>query len=313
MDFSIIIPAKNEEKNIAACLDSISAVDYPKDLYEVIVIDNGSTDRTVDIAESKNADVYVQPDLTISGLRNYGAEQAQGKILAFLDADCTVKEDWLKNAAKYLCIESVVSFGSAAVLPHETTWVQRAWFPVRNRDRVKKNVEWLESANVFVRKDSFEKVMGFDETLMTCEDYDLSVRLRSVGDIVYDPDIVAVHHREPATINDFFKKEIWRSKSNRERFFSLGFDKNEIPSLLIPPIYFILFCSFFIFLILFGFYDGDELNFSVVLFLIIFQTPIFLISIKKVFPSKEILNYFQLFFLLNIYFFARGLSFFSKN
>ncbi len=313
MDFSIIIPAKNEEDYIANCLDSIFQVSYPKDKYEVIVVDNGSTDRTVEIAKEKGANVFVRPDLTISGLRNFGASQGKGTLLAFLDADCTVSMDWLKNSAIYLDDKNVASFGSSAVLPEKTTWVQRAWYYIRKRDLRCQDVEWLESANVFARKDSFEKVGGFNETLLTCEDYDLSVRLSQEGKIFYDPRVVVVHHREPATIKNFFRKELWRSISNRERFLSFDFKKSEIPSLILPPIYIFLFCVFWFIFFIFGLYDGSDLNLDVLLVFFVFQIPVFLISIKKVFPSKSIIHYLQLYYLLNVYFLARGISFFSKH
>ncbi len=138
MDFSIIIPAKNEEKNIQNCLQSIAAIDYPADKFEVLLIDNGSTDKTVAVAESWGAKVFLKPELTISGLRNFGAQQSKGKILAFLDADCTVDKNWLNAASVYLEDTAVVSFGSPAVIPLNATWVQKAWFNIRKKNKLLK-------------------------------------------------------------------------------------------------------------------------------------------------------------------------------
>ena len=81
MLFSIIIPAKNEEHNIGKCLDSILAVDFQLERFEVIVVDNGSTDRTVQVSKTKGATVYFEPELTISGLRNFCC--FQGKRRSF--------------------------------------------------------------------------------------------------------------------------------------------------------------------------------------------------------------------------------------
>ncbi|MEZ4485581.1 MAG: glycosyltransferase family A protein, partial [Syntrophotaleaceae bacterium] len=149
MDFSIIIPAKNEEHNIGRCLDTIMALDYDRKRFEVLLIDNGSSDRTVEIASAKGARVFILPDVTISRLRNFGAEQAGGRILAFLDADCTVAANWLQEAARYLGDESTACFGSPPGLPDRATWVQQAWYLVRRKKQPVEETAWLESMNMF--------------------------------------------------------------------------------------------------------------------------------------------------------------------
>ena len=87
MKFSVIIPMKNEEKFIGPCLSSICNNNFPVGEYEIICIDNGSTDNTVEIAKSHTDKVYLLPGVSISALRNFGANKASGKFLAFVDAD----------------------------------------------------------------------------------------------------------------------------------------------------------------------------------------------------------------------------------
>jgi glycosyltransferase involved in cell wall biosynthesis len=313
MDFSIIIPAKNEEINISNCLDSIRAINYPTEKYEVIVVDNGSSDQTVEIATSKGAKVFVLPDLTISALRNYGASQAEGQILAFLDADCTVDSDWLKAAATYLDADDVVSFGSPAILPDVTTWVQRAWFPVRGKQVGVFEVDWHESANVFVRKDAFEVVGGFDESLVTCEDYDLSVRLRKYGRLLSDDRIRAIHHREPATISEFYSKELWRATSNRERLLGKKFDFHELPSLLLPLIYLFLGVLTVVCFLALNFFDTRSMVWGFLLLLFAWQGPLIFIAIWKNRNKFRFLESFQLYLLVNVYFLARGVATIRKS
>jgi glycosyltransferase involved in cell wall biosynthesis len=110
---SIIIPAYNEEDNIAKCLQSINAQMEQGIDYEIIVVDNGSTDRTREIAEKLKAKVFALPEVNISALRNFGAEASSGDILAFLDADCLVKDGWLKNAVSILDDPAVAMVGSS--------------------------------------------------------------------------------------------------------------------------------------------------------------------------------------------------------
>ena len=307
--FSIIIPVKNEQVNIGLCLDSIGQLQWDKDKYEVIVVDNGSTDRTVEIAMQKGAAVYIKPGLTISGLRNYGASRASGEVLAFLDADCTIGCSWLANASPYLQRKEVACFGSPPIIPEDATWVQKAWFAVRKRSADICDVDWLESMNMFVRRDAFSISGGFDESLITCEDYDLSLRLKRIGSIVSDRSIVAVHHGEASTVRHFFRKELWRGKSNFSGMNRHGLTLSEIPSLLAPSFHCLIWISWF-----FSLLAGNlALIIVISVFLIIWQTFLLVVCVRKLLPLESIVSLLQLHFLLNIYLFARGVGVFFSG
>jgi glycosyltransferase involved in cell wall biosynthesis len=308
MDFSIIIPAKNEEKNIGHCLDSINAMDFETGRFEVLVIDNGSSDRTVEIVRTKGAKVFVMPDLTISGLRNFGASKAGGKILAFLDADCTVAPTWLASAAHYLDNNEIACFGGPPGIPDEGTWVQKAWFRVREKKSEVIEVEWLESMNMFIPRKTFLAVGGFDESLVTCEDYDLSLRLMRLGKIIADRRIVAVHHGEAADLRHFFRKELWRATSNFQGVKSHGFHWRELPSLVVPPVYCLLPLLAIGYALTRILLDGDALDGGLAALLIGWQAPLALLAAWKVRDSWDVRVVSQLFVLLNVYFFARGIA-----
>ncbi|MCL2790717.1 MAG: glycosyltransferase [Desulfobulbus sp.] len=310
MDFSIIIPAKNEQKHLPSCLDSLSQLDYPQEAYEILVIDNGSTDNTVAIAKQYGAKVFIRPELTVAGLRNFGASYAQGRYLAFLDADCTVASDWLAAASLWPKQANVCCFGGPPESPGNGTWVQKAWYIVRCKQHMTEEVEWLESMNMFVRKEIFDQVHGFDETLITCEDYDLSLRLRQHGRIVADKRIRTVHHGEAATLGHFYRKESWRGVSNFSGLGRHGLHLRELPSLL-APIVFVLCLAVTTAGLVVSVVKGDTLLFwSVVAFLLLWQLPIFLLAMLK----GRVSNSFQLrcglYLLLNTYFLARGMAMF---
>lgn len=309
MQFSIIIPAKNEAANIGRCLDSIFNIDWDRNKYEVIVVDNGSTDQTVEIVREKGAQVFVRPELTISGLRNFGAAHAAGKILVFIDADCTVAASWLEKASLYLIRKNVACFGSPPIVPDNATWVPKAWFAVRKKESDLCETDWLESMNMFVRKEVFASVGGFDESLITCEDYDLSMRLKKYGLIISDSSIVAVHHGEAATVGHFFRKELWRGKSNFAGMRQHGLTMSEIPSLFAPSLHCLLWLGWLISLMS----GALSLTAAFSLALFIWQALLFIKCLRKSLPELSIASLVQLHFLLNIYLFARGVGVFSSG
>ncbi|NOY53153.1 MAG: glycosyltransferase [Deltaproteobacteria bacterium] len=299
MLISIIIPARNEEMNIVRCMKSIHANTFSSKEYEVIVVDNGSTDRTADLAKSCGGIVYRRPGVTVSALRNYGAKKSRGKVLAFLDADCTVERDWLESASRYFQREDVACFGSPPYIPANPTWVQQTWLLVRNPEEKLRETDWLESMNLFVRKDAFEQVGGFDETLTTCEDVDISYRLSAQGKIISDPDIKAIHHGEARTIREFFRKELWRGKSNYRGALRHGFRFKEVPSLVLPFYFGIFVLLIFILLVI-----RAETTWLYAM-IILWQTPLMISAGLKIRHNSGMRQYPHLLLLYNVYYLAR--------
>ena len=99
---SFIIPAYNEENNISNTIDMIKKYVPDEISYEIILVDHGSKDNTSDIAREKGCKVLIKDHGTIAGLRNYGAENAQGDILIFIDADVHLTNQWQKNIRKII-------------------------------------------------------------------------------------------------------------------------------------------------------------------------------------------------------------------
>jgi cellulose synthase/poly-beta-1,6-N-acetylglucosamine synthase-like glycosyltransferase len=310
MDFSVVIPAKNEQKYLPACLDSLARLDYPPSAYEVLVIDNGSTDNTVEIAKQYGAQVFIRPELTIAGLRNFGASHAQGRFLVFLDADCTVAPNWLTAASRWLDQEDVCCFGNPPEIPEQSTWVQKAWCCVRRKRDTVEEAEWLESAHMFIHKEFFDRVYGFDESLVTCEDYDLSLRLKRYGRIITDKRILVIHHRDPATLSQFFQKERWRGMNNFSGLVRHGLHLRELPSLLAPTVF--LLCLVVTIVVLAISIAKEELLWFwlSVTFLLLWQSPIFALAMLKGKKSASIQLCLGLYLLLNTYFLARGTAMF---
>lgn len=303
---SVIIPCFNEEKNIGMCLDSIFAVDYPKHLFEVIVVDNGSTDRTCDIAQKYNIVLLRDDKRKVSGLRNLGAESATGEVLAFVDADCIVFHNWLSAAREYFYKNDVISWGSPPVVTENATWVQKTWYLIRQKKNAKEEVEWLESMNLFVRRKDFFKVKGFNEKLETAEDVDFCYRIGQTGKIISDIDIKVIHNGEAKDLKTFVKKEIWRGTNNLSGIRSHGLSTKEIPSLIVPLYYGLMLPV----LLLLGILLKLPAFFFIILGLYI--APVFVVILKTAWKlnsfKKEL---FFLFFLLQVYFLSRSIALFK--
>ena len=238
---SIIIPAYNEEKFIGETLKTIEKIKYLKDKYEVIVIDNGSKDRTYDIAKKYTNNVFCYPNgTTIAAVRNYGAKKAKGEIFAFIDADCIVTMDWMKNAVKGLTNKVGVIGSKPFTREYDSTWVQKIWSIIvpKSIDKPVK-VEWLSTQNMILKRELFEKVGGFNEELETCEDVDICYRLSKISTILYDPSVKVYTLRDPKTLYELFLKEIWHGKSTYRGITGHGFRLREVFGSIVLLCYFI--------------------------------------------------------------------------
>ena len=180
--FSIIIPSYNEEDNIVRCVESIRANNGNRFPFEIILVDNGSTDRTVSKAKSNGIHIIENESgkrHKIAVLRNLGTREAKGKILAFLDADMTVPSNWLENAWDYFRNGYEGALGFVETVPPEAGWVGKVWGERSLHQRKEKmDVTFLPGRNICINRQVFNKINGFNESLLTSEDKDLTVRVR---------------------------------------------------------------------------------------------------------------------------------------
>jgi len=183
---SIIITTKNEEKNIGNCLKSIvnSAETFQASSeqtpvsdqtssisYEIIVVDNNSTDRTKEIARKYTSHVYNKgPER--SAQRNYGMiEKARGEYVMYLDADMILNPTVIKKAVEKFQSSSSKPQASnvslVALYIPEIVLGNSFWSRVRRFERSFYDGTVIDSARIF-KKDVFEKVGGFNEKLYAC-------------------------------------------------------------------------------------------------------------------------------------------------
>lgn len=303
---SFVIPVLNGEDDIARCLHSIKNLHFLPEAYEVIIMDNGSTDRTPDVVRELGFDCWVVPKVHVSTLRNQGVARAEGDFIAFVDADVEITPDWLQNGLAVFQDHRVVASGCFPGVPQKATWVQRAW-DVHQRGRqpayATHPVAWLPSMNLIVRRKDFLAVGGFNEQLETTEDVDLCYRLGQRGTILWNSAMEAVHWGEARDLRTFWRKERWRSTSNFHGVLSHGLRWDELPSLGYP-LYALCGVAFFMLGSVIDLWHGQFLLVPLSLALLIL--PALGLALNTVCLARQPAVTLQLFLLYFIYGLARA-------
>lgn len=210
---SIVMPALNEGKCIQRSLKALLNLESVGLEREIIVVDNGSSDNTVELCKAYGVRVVIKKGGTIGSLRNFGAGLASGDLLAFLDADCVVPKDWIAKALNYLENENKTILGFRLSLPEDPNWVAQCWDLLFAKRDVTTEVDWLPTGNMVMSREVFSTVNGFDERLESNEDYDFCYRIKQEGcKIISSSDTAVVHLRPPQSLTQIFKKELWHGK-----------------------------------------------------------------------------------------------------
>lgn len=214
--FSIVIPAHNEEAVIGRCLESLEAMDYARERYEVIVVDDASTDRTAEIARSHAARVITQDCSSIAEVRNLGVRHSSGEIVAHLDADMVVDPRWLSRAEEHFADGLTGALYFKEDVPAEAPWIARIWYgPFRaDKSRVRR-MDYLASCNLFVRRELHDEVGGLDEDLSRGRkggsDKEYTYRIGRLGyPLLSDPSLHMLHLGYEKSLAEFLRKEFWR-------------------------------------------------------------------------------------------------------
>jgi rSAM/selenodomain-associated transferase 2 len=163
MDLSIIIPTLNEEKYIGETLNHVYQNLSDKYSWEIILVDNGSQDRTTSLAKGFIVSIYNKPGFIGKKYLslNFGAQQAKGKYLMFLDADCQVPKHFDESIVNTLCHKNNV--GGAFEFKMAKGGIIFSAIELINRIRYRISKKYYGDQGVFCSKEAFEQIGGFPE------------------------------------------------------------------------------------------------------------------------------------------------------
>ena len=194
---SIIIPVYNGDKYIKKCLDSLSRQTLPASQYEIIIVDNGSTDNSIRIAESYRTRTVKELKRGSYAARNTGVKIARGKLIGFTDIDCLAAADWLEQAVKCYhdnknvdIIAGKVDFISDQPL---NVWGYFDQNTFLNQEYAIKSGS-AKTANMFVKRSLFGKVGFFDDSLFSGGDVYWTAKAVEKGAAIYYHPAAVVYH-----------------------------------------------------------------------------------------------------------------------
>jgi len=214
---SVVIPTKNAAHFLGDCLQSVRAQDFPASDVEIMVVDNFSTDDTKAVAERHGVIVHrVGPER--SAQRNYGAQQARGELLLFLDADMTLAPNALRACAAVMSDPGVVG----CFIP-ERIKGKGFWIRVRDFERSFYDATVIDAVRC-IRRRAFLEVGGYDTVLWAAEDWDLDRRLATKGRFAV-ADTFLEHNEGQFDFGRYVKKKAYYATNFSAYFAKWGRDE----------------------------------------------------------------------------------------
>ncbi len=208
--FSVIVCSHNGSHRIGRCCDELLGLDYPD--FEVIVVDDGSTDGTGETAEALGIRVIRTPHVGLSGARNVGLAAATGDLIAYIDDDAYPDSDWLRYLATTFQTSDCVGVGGPNIVPEEDGLIAHCVanapggpIHVLITDR---EAEHIPGCNMAFRREALVAIGGFDTQFRTAgDDVDVCWRIRDRGWTLGFNAAAVVWHYRRATVGAYWKQQ----------------------------------------------------------------------------------------------------------
>ncbi len=214
---SVIVPAYNTEKTIQKTLVALNNQNYLKNNFEIVCVDDGSTDGTKEIIKRfKRVKLIVAEHKGPAAARNLGVKHAKGEILLFTDADCVPSKNWIRNMAEPFRDKEIEGVsGTYKTLNKNSLTARFAGYEINERHkklRKEKYTDFIGTYSAGYRRKTFLEFGGFDTTFSTAsgEDPELSFKMSMKKlKMIFQPKAF-VYHKHPDSLWKYLKQKFWR-------------------------------------------------------------------------------------------------------
>ncbi len=227
---SIIVPVYNNPIDIKSCIISLLEQTYDKNLYEIIIVDNGSSDNTKTIIKKYPVIYLKENDIQSSyAARNKGIKYARGKIIAFTDSDCTPHPDWLKEGIKNMNQQNADLCGGQVCFSYSPNPTgAEIWDSLTNM-QIEQNINErsiAKTANLFVRSNVFSKIGYFPYNVKSGGDIIFTKRATSSGHKLIYASSAKIDH-PTRKLFDLLKKQFRVGIGQSDILFQLKLSKSD--------------------------------------------------------------------------------------
>lgn len=214
---SVIIPSYNSEKTIDKTIKALLKQNYPKKNYEIIVVDDESTDNTEQVVKKfKYVKFFKQKHEGPAAARNLGAKISKGDIILFTDSDCILDKNWIKNMVEPFKDKNVAGVsGTYKTLNKKSLLARFIGYDIQFKHehmKKEKSIDFVGTFSAGYKKSIFQEEKGFNTSfpIASGEDPELSYRIAKKHKIVFQPSAF-VWHPHPDNLKIFLTQKFWRA------------------------------------------------------------------------------------------------------